>query len=123
MKARFIILFLVFPILVFAQKADIRIGELLNKSDWFTLVDEYTALKDSIQTPFLKTMAEAMIYQNFNQPEKAIDAINELLTLYKNEIGEQNVINFTALKSRLLAEMGRYKESAETAKFTLLLRF
>ena len=42
-----------------AQVADMRVGELLNSSDWFTLEKEYPLLKDSVQTPLLGLMSEA----------------------------------------------------------------
>lgn len=31
-----------------AQNADMRVSELINSSDWFTLEREYSLLKDSI---------------------------------------------------------------------------
>lgn len=31
-----------------AQKADMRVGELLNNGDWFELEKEYPVMKDSV---------------------------------------------------------------------------
>ena len=33
----------------YAQNADMRVSELINSSNWFTLETEYPQLKDSIQ--------------------------------------------------------------------------
>jgi len=48
-----------------AQQPDQRIGELINTENWFGLDKEYPLLKDSIQAPVLKVVAEAMIARNF----------------------------------------------------------
>jgi len=37
----------------YAQNADIRVSELINSSDWFTLEKEYSQLKDSIQYDYV----------------------------------------------------------------------
>ena len=50
-----------------AQNADMRVSELINSSDWFTLEREYSLLKDSIQYDYVRLMAEAMLAQNFNR--------------------------------------------------------
>ena len=55
-----------------AQVADFLISDMLNKSDWFALEREYPALKDSVQMPFLKFLAEAMIAVNFNRDDEAV---------------------------------------------------
>lgn len=57
----------------YAQNADIRVSELINSSDWFTLEKEYPLLKDSIQYDYVLLMAEAMLAQNFNREAEAID--------------------------------------------------
>ena len=44
----------------YAQNADMRVSELINSSDWFTLEREYSLLEDSIQYDYLRLMAEAM---------------------------------------------------------------
>ena len=42
----------------YAQNADIRVSELINSSDWFTLEKEYPLLKDSIQYDYVRLMAD-----------------------------------------------------------------
>lgn len=101
-----------------AQQPDQRIGELINTEDWFGLDKEYPILKDSIQTPFLKVVAEAMIARNFNQKESALLCLNELLSNYQSDLGA-GVYNFIILRAQLLEEMGRYAEAADFMKNVL----
>lgn len=103
---------------IYAQQPDQRIGELINTEDWFGLDKEYPILKDSIQTPFLKVVAEAMIARNFNQKERALEALNELLSNYQSDIGA-GVFNFIILRAKLLEEMGRYAEAVDFIKNVL----
>ena len=97
---------------IYAQQPDQRIGELINTEDWFGLDKEYPLLKDSIQTPFLKVVAEAMIARNFNKKQRALECLNELLANYQSDLGA-GVLNFIILRAQLLEEMGRYAEAAD----------
>ena len=72
---------------VSAQRPDERIAELINTGNWFVLDKEYSILKDSIQAPFLKVVAEAMIARNFNQKERALECLNELLANHQSDLG------------------------------------
>ncbi len=72
---------------VYAQQPDQRIGELINTEDWFELEKEYPILKDSMQVSFLKVVAEAMIARNFNQKERALECLNELLSNHQSDLG------------------------------------
>lgn len=101
-----------------AQQPDQRIGELINTENWFGLDKEYPILKDSIQTPFLKVVAEAMIARNFNQKERALECLNELLSNYQADLGAE-VFNFIILRAQLLEEMGWYVEAADFVKNVL----
>ncbi|MBQ3325291.1 MAG: clan AA aspartic protease [Muribaculaceae bacterium] len=101
-----------------AQQPDQRIGELINTENWFGLEKEYPILKDSIQVPFLKVVAEAMIARNFNQKERALECLNELLSKYQSDLGA-GVFNFIILRAQLLEEMGRYAEAADFIKNVL----
>ena len=103
---------------VSAQRPDERIGELINKGNWFVLDKEYSILKDSIQAPFLKVVAEAMIARNFNQKERALECLNELLANHQSDLGA-GVFNFIILRAQLLEEMGRYAEAADFIKNVL----
>ena len=103
---------------VFAQQPDQRIGELINTEDWFGLDKEYPVLKDSIQTSFLKVVAEAMIARNFNQKERALECLNELLSKHQSDLGT-GLFNFIILRAQILEEMGRYAEAADFLKNVL----
>lgn len=91
-----------------AQRAEERIGELINRSDWFSLEEEYPALKDSVQWPFLRLLAETMICANFNRPEEAVRKIDTLVTDHSQFIGPQNVYNLTLLAAILNHVEGRH---------------
>ena len=101
-----------------AQQPDQRIGELINIENWFGLDKEYPLLKDSIQAPFLKVVAEAMIARKFNQKERALECLNELLSNYQSDLGAE-VFNFIILRAQVLEEMGRYAEAADFMKNVL----
>ena len=101
---------------IYAQQPDQRIGELINTEDWFGLDKEYPILKDSIQTPFLKVVAEAMIARNFNKKQRALECLNELLANHQSDLGA-GVFNFIILRAQLLEEMGRYAEAADFIKY------
>lgn len=103
---------------IYAQQPDQRIGEFINTEDWFGLDKEYPILKDSMQVPFLNVVAEAMIARNFNQKERALEALNELLSNYQSDLGA-GVFNFIILRAQLLEEMGRYAEAADFLKNVL----
>jgi len=103
---------------IYAQQPDQRIGELINTEDWFRLVKEYPILKDSVQTPFLKVVAEAMIARNFNKKQRALECLNELLANHQSDLGA-GVFNFIILRAQLLEEMGRYAEAADFLKNVL----
>lgn len=101
-----------------AQQPDQRIGDLINTEDWFGLEKEYPLLKDSMEVPFLKVVAEVMISRNFNQKERALGCLNELLSNYQSDLGA-GVFNFIILRAQLLEEMGRYAEAADFMKNVL----
>lgn len=103
---------------IFAQQPDQRIGELINTEDWFGLDKEYPLLKDSMQVPFLKVVAEAMIARNFNQKERALECLNELLSNHQSDLGA-GLFNFIILRAQLLEDMGFYAEAADFMKNVL----
>jgi len=114
---RYFIVFLVAIIgineTITAQEADVKIGNLINQTDWFALEEEYPKLKDEMQSEMLKHLSEAMIGFNFNQPQNAIQAIDWLLANAQDEIGFGNVSSLILIKSLILATQGLYAESAD----------
>lgn len=113
MKRIFLSFFLLVAINAAAQKADQRIGELINSGNWFALAEEYPRLKDSMQVEFLQPMAEALVAKYFNQPDKAIEAMTTLLGNYQEEIGASSAINFALLRLQIIGEQGKYAEAAD----------
>lgn len=101
---------------VSAQNADQRIADLINAEDWFALDEEYPRIKDSVQTDFLRPMAEAMLYLHFNQPQDAITAIKQLLSNHQEQISSSTTLNFAILLLQTMGETGRYAEAADGFK-------
>lgn len=99
-----------------AQEADMKVGELINKSDWFTLDERFSELRDSIQTPFLKLLAEIMIDNNFNRPDEALQKIGQLLSNHQQDIGFDNICNFILLTSIIDGQCGNYAKAADNIK-------
>ena len=64
---------------IFAQEADMKVGELLNTSDWFELERVYPALAADVQAPMLKQMAEVMLASNFNRPAELREKLQKLI--------------------------------------------
>lgn len=117
MKKLFLVIGVLFSFIsVSAQQADMRIGELINKSDWFSLEKEFPQLKDSVQTKFLKLLAEIMIDNNFNRPEEALKNINELLTNHQQEMAFGNTCNMVSLSAIIDGQRGNYAQAADKIK-------
>lgn len=89
------------------QDYNVRVGDLLNKSDWFTLREEFPCIADSID-PMLRSFAKAMLAHNFCTPDSACDAFDQLLRHYSQHIGTENAIAMTILQSAHLARKGDY---------------
>ena len=100
----------------YAQNADIRVSELINSSDWFTLEREYSLLKDSIQYDYVRLMAEAMLAQNFNREAEAVDLFRTLINSYQQQIGGSNVaLSLTEIILGNYERLGMYSTAAEKA--------
>ena len=52
---------------IFAQEADIKVGELVNTGNWFELERVYPTVASDVQTPMLKQMAEVILASNFKR--------------------------------------------------------
>ncbi len=104
-------LFYIFMLLgvtgVWAQKSDIRLGKLLNNGDWFTLEEEYPMIKDSVQTPMLRLMSEALLGYYFNRPDETITCVDSLLQHYQAELGLGNIASMLLVKSIVEANRGK----------------
>lgn len=99
-----------------AQKADTRLGELLNGGDWFALKSEYPVLKDSVRTPMLRLMSEAMLGYYFNRPAQTVACVDSLLRNHQAELGLGNITSMLMLKSAVEFNRGNYATSADMLK-------
>ena len=98
-----------------AQNADMRIYELVNSSNWFTLAKEYPQLKDSIQYDFVRLMAEAMIAQNFNREDEATEMFRTLINSHQQQIGSNAALSLTEIILGNYERSGMYSLAAEKA--------
>lgn len=112
MKKLFLALCLAATQAAIAQNADIRIGTLINESNWFELKRTIeTTPRDSL-SPLLYRMGTAMTAHYFNRPDSACVAIGTVLNEHQEEIGGQNSVNMAALMATNLTRCGRYEEAA-----------
>ena len=100
----------------FAQEADMKVGELLNTSDWFELERIYPAVAADVQTPMLKQMAEALLASNFNRPEKLRVKLQKLIADHQDELGFENVCNMTVMGAMVEGYEGNYAVAADMVK-------
>ena len=96
-----------------AQTADERVGHMLNTSDWFALERGYPALKDSVQAPFLRVMAESLAAVYFGRDDEAVSLIDSLVRNYQDYIGFDNTKNMVLVQSQTEARRQRYAKAAE----------
>ncbi len=106
-----------------AQQADMRVGGLLNTNDWFALEKEYPSLKDSVQTPMLRLMFEALLGYYFNRPDEAVACVDSLLRHHQAELGLGNITSMLLVKATVEARRGNYAVAAGMLEdFTSQLR-
>lgn len=96
-----------------AQTADMRIGELLNSGDWFALEVEYPALRDSVQTPMLRLMSEALLGHYFNRPDETVACTDSLLRNHQAELGLGNITSMLFVKAAAEAKRGNHGAAAD----------
>ena len=96
-----------------AQSADMRVGELLNGGDWFALEAEYPALRDSVQTPLLRLMSEALLGHYFNRPDETVACVDSLLRNHQAELGLGNITSMLFVKAAAEAKRGNHGAAAD----------
>lgn len=99
-----------------AQRADMRVGELLNTGDWFTLEQEYPSLKDSVQTPMLRLMSEALLGYYFNRYDETAACVDSLLHHHQAELGLGNITSMLFVKAAVESRKGNYAAAADMLK-------
>lgn len=98
-----------------SENVDIRIGELINKCDWFALDKEYPIVKDSL-LPVNKWFVKAMLDVKFNRLKEACISIDTLLSNYQSELGVANSSTFFYYSGYVLGEQGMYRKGADLLK-------
>ena len=101
---------------IFAQEADIKVGELVNTGNWFELERVYPAVAADVQTPMLKQMAEVMLASNFNRPAELREKLQRLIAEHQAELGFENVCNMTVMGAMLEGYEGNYAVAADMVK-------
>lgn len=114
LKFRIIVLCLLAfqPLVSLAQQADAQISRLVNGASWIELSRIYPQLRDSVQSPVLKLVAEAMIGYELNRPKLATDAVYGLLQNYQQQLGGGNIYNFVIILGKVLRQHGDYAQAA-----------
>lgn len=102
--------------LIFAQEADMKVGELLNTSNWFELERIYPAVASDVQSPMLKLMAEVTLASNFNRPDELRGKLQKLLANHQEELGFENVCNMMIMGAMTEGFEGSYAVAADMVK-------
>lgn len=93
-----------------------KVGELLNTSDWFELERVYPAIAANVQTPMLKQMAEVLLASNFNRPAELREKLQKLIAEHHAELGFENVCNMTVMGAMVEGYEGNYAVAADMVK-------
>ena len=101
---------------IFAQEADMKVGELVNTGNWFELERVYPAVAADVQTPLLKQMAEVMLASNFNRPAELREKLQKLIAEHQAELGFENVCNMTVMGAMVEGYEGNYAVAADMVK-------
>ena len=96
-----------------AQSVDERVGAMMTSSDWLELERKLPTLKDSIQWPSIRLMAEALVAANFNRDDEAVSLIDTLLSKHQAEIGFESTMNLIILQSMIESRRGNYAKAAD----------
>lgn len=112
LKKLLIALCLLVSINIQAQNADVRIGQLINESNWFELEHELKTTPANSISPFIRQLATAMTHHYFNRPDSACTVLYDLLNNHQQELGD-NTMNMVLLYSVNLGRTGHYNDAAE----------
>lgn len=93
-----------------------KVGELLNTSNWFELERIYPAVASDVQSPMLKLMAEVTLASNFNRPDELRGKLQKLLANHQEELGFENVCNMMIMGAMTEGFEGNYAVAADMVK-------
>ena len=96
----------------FAQTYDEKIGNAMNKGDWFALDSIYqSAPKDSIHK-FLEVYSRCLIGNRFNRPDVSIPAFTELFNTQSEYLDLGNILNSSLMFAMDLSRIGDNEKAA-----------
>ncbi|WP_336617487.1 retropepsin-like aspartic protease [Bacteroides acidifaciens] len=95
-----------------AQNADVRIGQLINESNWFELERELKETSANSISPFLRQLATVMTHHYFNRPDSACIVLADLLNNHQQELGDQ-AMSMVVLLSTNLVRIGHFNDAAD----------
>lgn len=99
-----------------AQQADMLVGRLINSGDWFELERVYPNVKDDVQTPMLKQMAEVFLAYNFNRWDELNEKLPQLIAEHQDRLGYESVCNLINLGAAAEYFNGNYEAAADMVK-------
>ena len=99
-----------------AQQADMLVGRLINSGDWFELERVYPHVKDDVQTPMLKQMAEVFLAHNFNRWDELNEKLPQLIAEHQDRMGYESVCNLKNLGAAAEYFNGNYGAAADMVK-------
>lgn len=106
-------------IIGFAQSYDEKIGNAMNRGDWFGLDSIYqSAPKDSIH-PFLEVYSRCLIGNRFNRPDISIPAFTELFDTQSEYLDLGNMLNSSVMFAMDLSRTGDNEKAAHIVSSVL----
>ena len=110
-KVLFIIVSLLnITILLHAQHADEKIGNLIGQSKWFELQREYIINKDSL-SPFIHDFASSLLSYYFNEPD-APEKLGEMMNKHGQMLDYNSQLSYGYFIHSSYARMGQNKVAA-----------
>lgn len=97
----------------YAQSIDEKIGNAMNRSDWFALDSIYNSVpKDSIH-PFLEVFSRCLLGNRLNRPEESVAAFQELFNTQSEYLDLGNMISATFMYGMDLSRIGENEAAAQ----------
>ncbi|MBD5232171.1 MAG: hypothetical protein HDS66_08495 [Bacteroidales bacterium] len=96
----------------YSQSVDEKIGNAMNRSDWFALDSIYNSVpKDSIH-PFLETYSRCLLGNRLNRPDVSVPAFQELFNTQSEYLDLGNMISSTFMFGMDLSRLGQNEAAA-----------
>ena len=105
-----IVLLLNITILLHAQQADEKIGNLISQAKWFELQREYTIYKDSL-SPFIHDFACSLLSYYFNEPD-APEKLSDMMNKHGQMLDYNSQLSYGYFIHSCYARMGQNKAAA-----------